>query len=288
MDRVLLVACRTAAGAPLLEAVRRRAALSPCKFTLLVPRPCHGLHRVVDPEDHGWREAKDVIETACPVLGRAAGSEVAGMIGSHDPVAAVEDALNMHGFDEVIVSTLAGARLAVARTRPAEQGRGHGRARDEGQCRLSPATSPPRRAAAPGVLVLHAWWGLSDGIRRFCDGLAEQGFVALAPDLCAGRTARTVEEAQALAAELDDEAATRRAAEGLDRLRAHPAVHGPVGVVGFSMGVWFALDLAAKHADVGAVVLYYGTGERHRPRGSSARRCSATSPSTTSGRRPRR
>ena len=111
----------------------------------------------------------------------------------------------------------------------------------------------------PGVLVLHAWWGLSDGIRRFCDSLAEQGFVALAPDLCAGRTARTVEEAQALAAELDDEAATRRAAEGLDRLRAHPAAHWPVGVVGFSMGVWFALDLAAKHADVGAVVLYYGT-----------------------------
>jgi hypothetical protein len=30
------------------------------------------------------------------------------------------------------------------------------------------------------VLVLHAWWGLSDGIRRFCDGLAEEGFVTLA------------------------------------------------------------------------------------------------------------
>jgi hypothetical protein len=89
MDRVLVVACRTAAGAPLLEAVRRRAARSPCRFTLLVPRPCHGLHRVVDPEDHGWREAQDVIDTACPILGRAAGSEVAGMVGSHDPVAAV-------------------------------------------------------------------------------------------------------------------------------------------------------------------------------------------------------
>jgi hypothetical protein len=106
MDRVLLVACRTATGAELREAVRHRAAASPCEFTLLVPRPCHGLHRVVDPEDHGWREARGVIETACPVLGVAAGSEVAGMIGSHDPVAAVEDALNMHGFDEVIVSTL--------------------------------------------------------------------------------------------------------------------------------------------------------------------------------------
>lgn len=106
MDRVLLVACRTAAGPALREAVRRRAAKSPCRFTLLVPRPCHGLHRVVDPEDHGWREAQTVIETACPILGAAAGSEVTGMIGSHDPVAAVEDALNLQGFDEVIVSTL--------------------------------------------------------------------------------------------------------------------------------------------------------------------------------------
>lgn len=122
----------------------------------------------------------------------------------------------------------------------------------------------PGYVAAPagggaGVLVLHAWWGLSDGIRRFCDGLAGEGFLALAPDLCAGRTAGTVDEAKALAGELDEEAATRRAADGIDRLRAHSAVRGPLGVVGFSMGVWFALDLAAKHADVGAAVLYYGT-----------------------------
>jgi len=68
MERVLLVACRTAAGDALLEAVRRRATASPCEFTLLVPRPCHGLHRVVDPEDHGWREAEAVIGSACPVL----------------------------------------------------------------------------------------------------------------------------------------------------------------------------------------------------------------------------
>lgn len=90
-----------------MDAVSRRAAASPCEFTLLVPRPCHGLHRVVDPEEHGWGEARAVIDTACPLLARAAGSEVRGMVGSHDPVAAVEDALNAHGFDEVIVSTLA-------------------------------------------------------------------------------------------------------------------------------------------------------------------------------------
>ena len=106
LARVLIVACRTAADDALLEAVRRRAAGAPCEFTLLVPRPCHGLHRVVDPEDHGWQEAQGVLDVACPLLSTAAGSEVRGLIGSHDPVAAVEDALNLHGFDQAIVSTL--------------------------------------------------------------------------------------------------------------------------------------------------------------------------------------
>ena len=106
MERVLVVACRTAADDALLDAVASRAARSPCRFTLLVPRPCQGLHRLVDPEDHGWGEARAVIEVACPLLSVAAGSKVGGLIGSHDPVAAVEDALNMHGFDEAIVSTL--------------------------------------------------------------------------------------------------------------------------------------------------------------------------------------
>jgi hypothetical protein len=106
MERVLVVACRTAADDVLLDAVGSRAARSPCEFALLVPRPCHGLHRVVDPEEHGWQEARAVLEIACPLLSEAAGSKVRGLVGSHDPVAAVEDALNMHGFDEAIVSTL--------------------------------------------------------------------------------------------------------------------------------------------------------------------------------------
>ena len=40
----------------------------------------------------------------------------------------------------------------------------------------------PERAAGPAVLVLHAWWGLNGFIRQFCDRLAAEGFVALAPD----------------------------------------------------------------------------------------------------------
>jgi hypothetical protein len=104
--RVLIVAHRTATTTALADAVRRRADLSPCAFTLLVPRDTHGLHRVVDPEDHGWWEAGETIALARPVLEEAAGAPLDAMIGSHDPLAAVQDALNLHGFDEVIISTL--------------------------------------------------------------------------------------------------------------------------------------------------------------------------------------
>jgi hypothetical protein len=106
MTRVLIVAHRTATTTALADAVRRRAERSPCAFTLLVPRDTHGLHRVVDPEDHGWWEAGETIALARPILEDATGGPVDAMIGSHDPLAAVQDALNLYGFDEVIISTL--------------------------------------------------------------------------------------------------------------------------------------------------------------------------------------
>jgi hypothetical protein len=104
--RVLVVAHRTAATEPLLEAVRERAARGPCVFTLLVPNAAHGLHKVVDPEDQGAGEARTVLDHALPLLEQAAGAPVEGIVGDPDPVAAVHDAINLHGFDEVIVSTL--------------------------------------------------------------------------------------------------------------------------------------------------------------------------------------
>jgi hypothetical protein len=104
--RVLVVAHKTAATEPLLQAVRERAARGPSAFTLLVPNAAHGLHKVVDPEDQGAGEARSVLDRALPLLERAAGTPVEGIVGDPDPVAAVHDAINLHGFDEVIVSTL--------------------------------------------------------------------------------------------------------------------------------------------------------------------------------------
>src|SRR5215216_1237695 len=61
----------------------------------------------------------------------------------------------------------------------------------------------PERGEGPGVLVLHAWWGLNDTMRAVCTRLAESGFVAFAPDLYHGRVADTIADAEALGKALD-------------------------------------------------------------------------------------
>jgi hypothetical protein len=108
---VLVVAHKTAATKPLLDAVRARSQRAPAVFTLLVPNTTHGLHKVVDPQDQGVSEAQEVIDRALPDLREAAGGSVDGIVGDPDPVAAVQDAINLHEFDEVIISTLS-ARLS--------------------------------------------------------------------------------------------------------------------------------------------------------------------------------
>jgi hypothetical protein len=104
--RVLLVANRTAADAPLLDAVRRRTERGPATFHLVVPATPAGLHRVVDPEDAGHGVARERLDRALPVLTEAAGQVVTGHVGDANPLCAVQDSLNLHGFDEIILSTL--------------------------------------------------------------------------------------------------------------------------------------------------------------------------------------
>ena len=104
--RVLVVAHRTAATPALLDAVRDRARRGPATFTLLVPKAVHGVTRVADPEDAPDDETRDILELALPLLEEAAGSRVEGLVGSSVPIEAIQDAVNLHGFDEIIISTL--------------------------------------------------------------------------------------------------------------------------------------------------------------------------------------
>ena len=119
----------------------------------------------------------------------------------------------------------------------------------------------PDSGHGPGVLVLHAWWGLTPFFKGVCDRLSEAGFVALAPDLFAGRTADTVDEAEALLADSDMDAMAHLVRASAFALQGMPATtDAPVGTLGFSMGASWALWLAARIPDlVGATVAFYGT-----------------------------
>jgi hypothetical protein len=105
-SRVLIVAHQTADHPELAQAVARRADSGPCTFTLLVPARAHGLHGVMGPEDHAISEAEDRLEVAIPLLSEAAGEAILGVVGTDEPLAAVQDALSVLGFDEVIISML--------------------------------------------------------------------------------------------------------------------------------------------------------------------------------------
>jgi hypothetical protein len=104
--RVLLVANRTANDPPLLEAVRRRTTRGEVTFHLVVPATPKGLHRVVDPEVAGIEAAQERLRTALAALSEAAGQLVTGHVGDANPLAAVADAVNLRGFDEIVLSTL--------------------------------------------------------------------------------------------------------------------------------------------------------------------------------------
>ncbi len=103
---VLVVAHQTAATPGLLDAVRDRAQRGPARFHLVVPQQAHGMHKLVDPQDAGADEAQHVLAVALPKLSEAAGHEVSDSVGDAEPLMAIQDAVNLGGYDEIIISTL--------------------------------------------------------------------------------------------------------------------------------------------------------------------------------------
>ena len=122
----------------------------------------------------------------------------------------------------------------------------------------------PSTGTGSGVLVLHAWWGLNDTIKAFCTRLAEFGFVSFAPDLYHSKVADNIADAETLGHALDTNHIQAKAeiAEATMFLneRADLADHG-LAVIGFSLGAYYALNLAAADPEhIRSVVIFYGTG----------------------------
>ena len=109
----------------------------------------------------------------------------------------------------------------------------------------------------PGVLLLHAWWGLKPFFKETCDRLSKQGFNVLAPDLRDSQIATTIDEAKALMEKSDGQLVGDTVMTAKDHLRG--LVNGKIGVIGFSMGgAWALITAAYKPEQIAAVVLFYG------------------------------
>jgi carboxymethylenebutenolidase len=121
----------------------------------------------------------------------------------------------------------------------------------------------PASGSGPGILVLHAFWGLNAFFTALCDRLAAEGYIALAPDFYGGKVASTVDAAMALADGLETQPTEDRILAGLAALQQLPGVQGNrTALIGFSLGGSWAIHLSAIRPDtVAATVLFYGIGD---------------------------
>lgn len=129
--------------------------------------------------------------------------------------------------------------------------------RQDGGVTRAYAATPGR--PGPGVVVLHAWWGLVKDFRDISDRLAQEGFLTVAPDLFDGRTADSPDDAERLVGDMPLERMVQAARESVLWLANQPSLQPRrLALVGFSLGSWVALEAAAGGLG-DAVVTFYGT-----------------------------
>lgn len=136
--------------------------------------------------------------------------------------------------------------------------------------RTTPAylARPAGEGKFPGLVVIQEWWGLVPHIKDVTERFAQQGFIALAPDLYHGESAGEPDEARKLAMELDREHAVEEIVAAIQYLQKQDDVSPKkIGVVGWCMGGALALATAATSTDTGAAVVFYGNpGDLNRVR----------------------
>lgn len=122
---------------------------------------------------------------------------------------------------------------------------------------------PERKDAAPGVIVIHEIFGMSDFVRDRVTRLAQDGFVAIAPDLLSRRGGTPADQNQAvqmirglnpdtLTMDLD---ATYGYLKGIRAVRADR-----IGVIGFCWGGGQSFRYATNNPQLKGFVVCYGPG----------------------------
>jgi carboxymethylenebutenolidase len=111
----------------------------------------------------------------------------------------------------------------------------------------------------PGVVLLHAWWGLNDDVVAYAERLGSAGFAVVAPDMFGGQIASTIDEAEKLSGSSDEEAIKAILASTIDTLAERLGPTSKVAALGFSFGAAWAIWAPIRIDKIAATVLYYGT-----------------------------
>lgn len=122
-------------------------------------------------------------------------------------------------------------------------------------------SAPEGEGPFPAVVLIHEWDGLVDRIRQTADALADEGYVALAADLYAGRTGSNRDENMALVQEAvaNPEAMIANLDAAVAWLRARDDVTGRVGAMGWCFGGGVALSFGLDGVEHEATAIFYGS-----------------------------
>lgn len=124
----------------------------------------------------------------------------------------------------------------------------------------------PANGKGPGIVVIQEIFGVNQVMRDICDGLADEGFVALCPDLfwrlepgiqITDKTEEEWKKAFDLFGRFDVDAGIIDIDATIEHLRQMNVCAGKVGTVGYCLGGLLAY-LTAARTDVDASVGYYG------------------------------
>ena len=125
----------------------------------------------------------------------------------------------------------------------------------------------PKALPAPAVVVLQELFGVNADIRKTCDELAEQGFIAVAPDLFwrqePGVDLSVTSEPDwqhglRLYQAYDRDAGVKDIKEAIDAVRGLSECNGKVALLGYCLGALMVFMTAVRNDGIDAAVWYHG------------------------------
>jgi carboxymethylenebutenolidase len=119
------------------------------------------------------------------------------------------------------------------------------------------AAIPEGGGGNKAVLVIQEWWGLNDHIKDITGRYADEGFIAIAPDLYRGKLAKDSAEAGGLMQALAIEDGLDTIKNAMDAAREKYGV-SHFGITGYCMGGTFALRAACELEGISAAAPFYG------------------------------